>query len=73
MRCSDRAATEFAFRQSIQAPATRVRHRLTQAEGRVTAIRLQLHPGDTVGPWVQVDFDDGLHCWVPEVNVEVVG
>lgn len=77
MRCSDRAASEFAARRVIRSleqeePEIRVAHRDTGARGTVTAIRLRLNTYDTQGPWASVTFDDGLQCWVPDARLEVV-
>lgn len=44
-----------------------VTHKVTVARGRVTVTAERLSPYDgDVGPWMFVEFFDGLRCWVPE-------
>lgn len=50
----------------------RVAHRETAAEGEIDSNGplQQLHAFDGGdGPWVHVQFDDGLSCWVPTAQL----
>lgn len=46
-----------------------VEHLETGLVGVARSRAERLHPWDPEGPWLSVEWDDGLVCWVPEGEV----
>lgn len=49
----------------------RVQHRVTGNTGTAShqVDHLTAYDGDLTGPWLHVQFDDGLSCWVRSVDL----
>ena len=55
-------------------PSDRVAHRRSDVHGTAAATQVLDGPfaGDQAGPWTLVHFDDGLTCWCPDSQLQVL-